>query len=82
MPLFEGMSKRELSAICQIADEIDLPAGKELIQEDRPGTQFFIMLEGEAEVRRRGPSWRPRRGSPSTAPATWPWPTPVTAGWS
>ncbi len=54
VPLFDGMSKKDLAAVGKIADEIDLPAGKELIQEGRPGTQFFILLEGEADVRRRG----------------------------
>jgi CRP-like cAMP-binding protein len=53
-PLFEGMTKRELTAVGRIADEIDLPAGKELIREARFGSQFFVLVEGEAEVRRRG----------------------------
>lgn len=54
VPLFKDMSKKDLAAIRQIADELDFPAGKELIAEDEPGRQFFILLEGEAEVRRRG----------------------------
>ena len=54
VPLFDGMSKKDLAAVGRIADEIDLPAGKELIREGRRGTQFFILLEGEADVRRRG----------------------------
>jgi CRP/FNR family cyclic AMP-dependent transcriptional regulator len=54
VPLFGGLSKRDLSAVARIADELDLPAGKELIREDESGRQFFILLEGEAVVRRRG----------------------------
>ena len=54
VPLFEGMSKRELRALGQIADELDLPAGKELIREGSLGSQFFVLLDGEAVVRRRG----------------------------
>ena len=53
-PLFEGLSKKDLAAVGRIADEIDLPAGKELIAEGELGHQFFVLLEGEAEVRRRG----------------------------
>lgn len=54
VPLFAGLSTRDLAAIKRIADEIDLPAGKDLIREDEPGRQFMILLEGEAVVRRRG----------------------------
>jgi CRP/FNR family cyclic AMP-dependent transcriptional regulator len=54
VPLFGGLSKRAMTEIAKIADEIDLPAGKELIREGDPGRQFFILLGGEAEVRRKG----------------------------
>jgi CRP-like cAMP-binding protein len=54
VPLFAGLSKRDLSAVGRLADELDFPAGKELIREDEPGSQFFILLEGDAVVRRRG----------------------------
>jgi|SRR5215211_2479405 len=54
VPLFSGLSKKGLGEIAKIADEIDLEPGRELIREDEPGRQFFILLEGEAEVRRKG----------------------------
>jgi CRP-like cAMP-binding protein len=54
VPLFAGLNKRELATVGQIADEIDIPAGKELIREDEPGRQFFVILEGEVVVRRKG----------------------------
>ena len=54
MPLFSGLSKKGLNEIAKIADEIDLAAGKELIREDEPGRQFFVLIDGEAEVRRKG----------------------------
>ena len=54
VPLFSSASKSELAEIASIADEIDLPAGKELIREGEPGRQFFVLLEGEADVRRKG----------------------------
>ena len=38
----------------EIADEIDLPEGKELIREGEPGRQFFVLLDGRAEVKRKG----------------------------
>jgi CRP-like cAMP-binding protein len=54
VPLFAGLSKRDLSALGRIADELDVPAGKELIRENETGRQFFILIEGEAVARRRG----------------------------
>ena len=54
VPLFGGMSKRDLTEVARIADELDFSAGKELIRENEPGRQFFVLLEGEAVVRRRG----------------------------
>ena len=54
VPLFSGMSKKGLGEVAKIADEIDLPEGKELIREGEPGRQFFILLGGKAEVRRKG----------------------------
>jgi CRP-like cAMP-binding protein len=54
VPLFEGLGKKELAAVAQAADELDLPAGYELISEGAFGRQFFVLLDGEAVVRRRG----------------------------
>jgi CRP/FNR family transcriptional regulator, cyclic AMP receptor protein len=52
VPLFTGLSKAELAKIGSIADEIDLPQGKVLMRQGERGREFFVLLEGEAEVRR------------------------------
>jgi CRP/FNR family transcriptional regulator, cyclic AMP receptor protein len=52
VPLFSRCSKRELARIAQLADEIDLPAGKVLTREGERGREFFVILDGSAEVRR------------------------------
>jgi CRP/FNR family cyclic AMP-dependent transcriptional regulator len=50
IPLFSRLSKKGLEEVARIADELDLPRGKEMaIQGDR-GREFFVLLEGEAEV--------------------------------
>jgi CRP-like cAMP-binding protein len=61
VPLFAGLSKRELGQIASLADEIDLPAGKVLIREGERGREFFVLLEGEAEVTRKGRKLATRR---------------------
>jgi len=54
VPLFEQCSKKDLQRIAQIADELDLRAGKVLIQEGERGREFFVIVSGEVEVRRKG----------------------------
>jgi CRP-like cAMP-binding protein len=54
VPLFEQCSKKDLQNISQIADEIDLSAGRVLIREGERGREFFVIVEGEVEVRRKG----------------------------
>lgn len=54
VPLFAGCSKRELNEISTLADELSLPAGTTLIEEGRQGHEFFVLVEGEVEIRARG----------------------------
>lgn len=54
IPLFKHCSARELSQIAGIADEIDLKEGKELTQEGKPGREFFVLVEGKADVLKKG----------------------------
>ena len=54
VPLFAGLSRSELAQVASIADEIDLPADRVLIREGERGREFYVLLEGEAEVTRKG----------------------------
>jgi CRP-like cAMP-binding protein len=54
VPLFARCTKRELQRIAQLADEFNLPAGRTLTKEGARGREFFVLLEGGAEVRRGG----------------------------
>ena len=54
VPLFSSASKAELAEIASIADEIDLPEGKTVIQEGDAGREFFVLVEGTADVERGG----------------------------
>ena len=54
VPLFSRCSKRELAAIATLADEVDLRQGKELIREGSRGREFFVLLEGQADVLKDG----------------------------
>jgi CRP/FNR family cyclic AMP-dependent transcriptional regulator len=50
VPLFAQCSRKELEEIGKIADEIDFRAGKELTHEGKPGREFFVLLDGTADV--------------------------------
>ncbi len=51
VPLFAGLSKRQLRRIASLMTRIDRPAGQVLTTQGEPGCEFFIVLEGEVEVR-------------------------------
>jgi CRP/FNR family transcriptional regulator, cyclic AMP receptor protein len=53
-PLFAQCSKSELGQVAVLADEIDLAAGKVLTTQGEPGREFFVLIEGSADVRRNG----------------------------
>jgi CRP-like cAMP-binding protein len=54
VPLFERCSKSELQEIARLADEIDLPSGQTLTTEGEPGREFFVLIDGKVDVRRKG----------------------------
>ena len=58
VPLFARCSKKELRMIANLADQIEWPEGKALIKEGRPGSEFFILIEGTASVSQGGSKLR------------------------
>ena len=54
VPLFAHCSKRELQEVAQLADEIDLREGKEMTRQGSRGREFFVLLEGSANVTKNG----------------------------
>ena len=54
VPLFSKLSDRGLREVAKLADEIDLPEGKTLTTEGDRGREFFVLLDGTAEVRKKG----------------------------
>jgi CRP/FNR family transcriptional regulator, cyclic AMP receptor protein len=54
VPLFEGLSKKQLELVSTIATRLDVPAGTVLTREGGQGYEFIIVLEGKVEVRQHG----------------------------
>jgi CRP/FNR family transcriptional regulator, cyclic AMP receptor protein len=62
VPLFSGLTDRELRSVASMAKEVRFPAGKEICREGEEGIGMHMVLEGETKVqiggrtrRRMGP---------------------------
>jgi CRP-like cAMP-binding protein len=51
VPLFRACSQKDLRQIAKASDEVQIPAGKVIVNEGEPGREFFLILDGEADVR-------------------------------
>jgi CRP/FNR family cyclic AMP-dependent transcriptional regulator len=54
VPLFEGLSRKQLAELAKVTEDVDCEAGKVLCREGERGQEFFVMMQGEAEVTKRG----------------------------
>ena len=54
VPLFAECSKKELGEIARVSDEMDVGQGSVLTREGDSGREFFVLVDGSAEVRRKG----------------------------
>lgn len=54
VPLFSHCTKKELGAIAAQADELTLPAGRQLTRQGEPGREFMVIIDGTAEVKKNG----------------------------
>jgi CRP/FNR family cyclic AMP-dependent transcriptional regulator len=54
IPLFESLSPAERAQVALYADEVDAPAGRTLAEEGEFAYEFFVILDGTAEVQKDG----------------------------
>lgn len=54
IPLFDSLPSDALSAIAQHADDLDVAEGTELARQGDFAYEFFVLVEGTAEVLRDG----------------------------
>jgi CRP/FNR family cyclic AMP-dependent transcriptional regulator len=54
VPLFAGLSNRELQRIGELADEVDLPSGRVLMRQGESGSEMLIVIDGSARIERDG----------------------------
>ncbi|HYU57038.1 MAG TPA: cyclic nucleotide-binding domain-containing protein [Actinomycetota bacterium] len=56
VPLFSRCSRRDLKRVAGLASEVTFEAGDVIAEEGEDGLSFYVVLEGEAKVTRRGKS--------------------------
>ena len=52
--LFAALSTKELQKVAKASDEVEVAAGKTLVEEGAIGHEFFLILDGQAAVKRGG----------------------------
>jgi CRP/FNR family cyclic AMP-dependent transcriptional regulator len=54
VPLFSACSKKDLQLVAKRAEDVKVDGGKQLVSEGEAGTEFFVIIEGNATVSRHG----------------------------
>jgi CRP-like cAMP-binding protein len=53
-PLFEGLSKKELGELARVTEDLKVRSGTVLCREGRIGREFFVIVDGSANVTKGG----------------------------
>ncbi len=61
VPLFAACTKSDLKIIARHATEVEAPADTVLVAEGETADTFYVLLQGEATVRKKGGAARSRR---------------------
>ena len=61
-PLFEGLTKKELSELARVTEDLKVEPGTVLCREGKIGHEFFVIVDGEAEVTKGGKKIATRTG--------------------
>jgi CRP/FNR family transcriptional regulator, cyclic AMP receptor protein len=54
VPLFVGLSKKQLRLISELATAVEEPAGTVLIEQGKVGHEFIVVVQGQIEVNQGG----------------------------
>ena len=54
VPLFEGLSRKELVQLERICEDLQVESGKVLCEESQTGHEFFVIVDGKVQVTRKG----------------------------
>jgi CRP-like cAMP-binding protein len=50
VPLFARCASKDLEFVASRTDEVQVPAGRQLVRQGQPADTFYVLLEGEADL--------------------------------
>jgi CRP/FNR family transcriptional regulator, cyclic AMP receptor protein len=53
-PLFDGLSRKELTQLARVSEDLEVEPGTVLCKEGETGQQFFVIVDGKVKVTRKG----------------------------
>jgi CRP-like cAMP-binding protein len=53
-PLFDGLSRKELTQLARVSEDLEVEKGRMLCKEGETGQEFFVIIDGDVEVTRKG----------------------------
>jgi CRP-like cAMP-binding protein len=53
-PLFEDLSRKELSQLARVSEDLEVDPGTVLCKEGEIGHEFFVIVDGKVKVSRKG----------------------------
>lgn len=62
VPLFARLDDEALALVASVAQEVEAPAGRVLVEPKQPGAGMFVIQEGEARAELRGGTARDLAG--------------------
>jgi CRP/FNR family transcriptional regulator, cyclic AMP receptor protein len=54
VPLFSALSRKELALVARRAEDVKVDSGRILVSEGSTGSEFFVIIEGQSAVSRKG----------------------------
>jgi CRP/FNR family transcriptional regulator, cyclic AMP receptor protein len=54
VPLLSGLSKRELTSLAKVAEDLEFPPGRKLAGEGMRGREFFAIVDGQVDLTKNG----------------------------
>jgi len=53
-PLFKGLSRKDLTALARVSEDLEVESGTVLCREGEIGQEFFVIVDGKVKVTRKG----------------------------
>ena len=53
-PLFEGLSRKDLTTLARVSEDLEVEPGTVLCREGEIGQEFFVIIDGKVMVTRKG----------------------------